>query len=106
MGNKNRYRGNVPDDLREDAIDRDGHTCQMCGGFAFEGVGPVAQQLQIHHIDGDGNNNVLENVQVVCRKCHLEHHRSERAKENPAYAARKAWRDAVDRLMIDGLETR
>lgn len=31
-------------------------------------------QLQVHHIDGDRQNNVLSNLEVVCANCHCNRH--------------------------------
>ncbi len=30
--------------------------------------------LQIHHIDGNHNNNIPENLEVVCANCHVKRH--------------------------------
>lgn len=38
--------------------------CEICGKKA-EG-----RNIQVHHKDKNGNNNDLENLQVVCSKCH------------------------------------
>ena len=33
-----------------------------------------AKDLQIHHRDGNRSNNVVKNLQILCKKCHLEEH--------------------------------
>lgn len=42
-------------------------TCSECGK-----PGP---RLHRHHIDGDARNNRLENILVLCAKCHYRKHR-------------------------------
>lgn len=44
-----------------------GHKCEHCGLEEWFGE-PVA--LEMHHIDGDRLNNVLENLQLLCPNCH------------------------------------
>jgi len=41
--------------------------CERCGR---------AGRLDVHHKDGDPTNNAPENLEVLCRGCHLKHHRS------------------------------
>ena len=57
---------------RDAALERDNYTCQHCGSKG---------DLQVHHIDGNGTttlkehrNNVLENLQTLCRGCHTRVH--------------------------------
>ena len=42
------------------------HICEICGEIGNE----------IHHKDHSKNNHSLDNLQVLCRKCHLRHHLS------------------------------
>ena len=42
--------------------------CSLCGYDKCPGI------LQTHHIDGDKNNNVPENLLCVCPNCHSEIH--------------------------------
>ena len=44
-----------------------GHKCEHCGLEEWFGE-PIL--LEIHHIDGDRLNNVLENLQLLCPNCH------------------------------------
>lgn len=44
-----------------------GHKCEKCGGTEWLGE-PIP--LQVHHIDGDGLNSELENLQLLCPNCH------------------------------------
>jgi len=38
------------------------------------------EDLEVHHKDGNINNNIIENLQVVCPKCHASLHKEERLK--------------------------
>lgn len=40
--------------------------CRKCG---------KENASDVHHIDGDHTNNVLDNLERLCRSCHLRHHR-------------------------------
>lgn len=44
-----------------------GHKCEKCG--LSEWIGNSIP-LEVHHIDGDNLNNVLENLQLLCPNCH------------------------------------
>lgn len=48
-------------------------TCE-CGISAF-------YLLQIHHIDGNENNNKFENLEVLCANCHIKRHLKRRNKD-------------------------
>ena len=50
--------------LRLKILERDDYTCQYCG-YRYE------KYLNCHHIDGDSENNDLENIVVVCIDCHF-----------------------------------
>jgi len=50
--------------------------CEVCGSDAY----------CIHHLDGSRDNHELENLAVVCRKCHgILHTAGERANSNTKY---------------------
>lgn len=44
-----------------------GHKCEKCGLTEW-----LNQEipLEVHHIDGDHKNNVLDNLQLLCPNCH------------------------------------
>ena len=44
-----------------------GRKCENCGMVEWLGQ-PI--NLEIHHIDGNHNNNELENIQLLCPNCH------------------------------------
>ena len=46
------------------------HRCFYCGYNRFVDV------LQVHHLDENRNNNVLENLRIVCPTCHAEVHKN------------------------------
>ena len=43
------------------------HRCECCGLTEWLGE-PIP--LELHHIDGNRTNNVLENYQLLCPNCH------------------------------------
>lgn len=43
------------------------HKCENCGLTEWLGH-PIP--LELHHIDGDRDNNVLENFELLCPNCH------------------------------------
>jgi len=45
------------------------HTCEVCGISEWNGE---TTPLELHHIDGNINNNVDSNLQVVCPNCHAQ----------------------------------
>ena len=44
--------------------------CEVCGSQAYWQDKPLA--LQLHHIDGNGYNNKLENLSILCPNCHTQ----------------------------------
>ena len=40
--------------------------CEKCGS---------TQNIDVHHIDGNYNNNTPENLMILCRSCHIKEHR-------------------------------
>ena len=52
--------------LRDKVFDRDGGKCIDCGGWRF---------LETHHINGERRDNRLDNLVLLCKKCHVGRHR-------------------------------
>ena len=44
-----------------------GHQCERCNNSTWENQ-PIA--LEVHHLDGNNQNNELENLQLLCPNCH------------------------------------
>ncbi len=43
--------------------------CELCGITEWQGK-PLSMQL--HHLNGDGSDNRLENLQLLCGNCHSQ----------------------------------
>jgi len=48
-----------------EVLERDNDTCQKCGS---------TEQIHIHHIDWDEDNNDLDNLVLLCNSCHQKLH--------------------------------
>lgn len=59
----------ISDTLREFLLKESNYKCQLCG---WGGINPYSGKscLEIHHIDGNRQNNLRENLQVLCPNCH------------------------------------
>lgn len=55
-------RPKIPADLEAEVLSDNDHTCCVCH--------TSGKDVQIHHIDGNRNNNVLGNLTVLCLDCH------------------------------------
>lgn len=54
-------------DYRSKALEAYGAVCNDCGD---------TDTLEVHHKDRDRSNNSLSNLEVLCRACHVERHRT------------------------------
>lgn len=45
--------------------------CERCG---LEGE--FGRKIQVHHRDHDRSNNTLDNLEVICSKCHAHEHKN------------------------------
>lgn len=63
MPSDRKRRGGVSGKLRLEVFQEAYATCPFCG---LEQIG----SLQVHHIDGDPTNDVLENLIAACGSCH------------------------------------
>jgi DNA-binding CsgD family transcriptional regulator/5-methylcytosine-specific restriction endonuclease McrA len=61
--------------------------CETCGLTEWHGA-PIS--LHLHHVNGDGRDNRLENLQVLCPNCHSQ---------TPNYGGRNGHRRPTLRLM-------
>lgn len=43
--------------------------CEICGS---------TKSIDVHHKDGDYNNNNVDNLMIVCRSCHMKIHRPQK----------------------------
>ena len=43
--------------------------CEQCGISEWNNL-PIS--LQLHHIDGNTNNNKLDNLMILCPNCHTQ----------------------------------
>jgi 5-methylcytosine-specific restriction endonuclease McrA len=57
--------------LRKQALQQARFRCQKCGRRAS-----AKDTLVVHHADHDATNNALSNLEVLCRSCHKDRHRS------------------------------
>lgn len=77
---------------RREVFDRDGHRCQSCGR---------AGKLEADHIEPlhlGGDPWAFENLQSLCRSCHIAKTRAERPPRVVPEAVRR-WRELVDDLL-------
>ena len=56
---------------RDTILIRDNYTCQLCGKKKLEG-----HNLHVHHIDGDYEYNKINNLVVLCCRCHRKVHKN------------------------------
>lgn len=54
---------------RKFLLERDGHKCMRCGNSEWQGK-PIV--LTMHHINGLGHDNRMENCQILCWNCHAQ----------------------------------
>ena len=66
----NRENVNINTNKIRKKLLRDGfkkHICEQCGNTEWMNQ-PIP--LEVHHIDGNKNNNELSNLQLLCPNCH------------------------------------
>ncbi len=68
--------------------------CETCHRTEWEGS-PIP--LDLHHVDGDRLNNLLENIQLLCCNCHAltPNYCGANAKRNPTRRSPEEYRDAI-----------
>ena len=69
---------------REKAIKRDEEQCKICGINREEHKEKYKEDLNVHHIDGNGKNqskenknNKLDNLITLCKSCHRKEHKND-----------------------------
>ena len=75
--------------LRRQVLARDGWRCQQCG---------KAGRLECDHVTPlhrGGAETDPDNLQALCRSCHLEKNRREHEQRNPTNPQVAAWADFV-----------
>ncbi len=65
LGTDNHMYKNGIGTFRKRALDYYGAICNRCG---------TTKDICVHHRDEDRTNNELDNLEVVCKKCHQDHH--------------------------------
>ena len=65
------YEGKFTYTLKSLVWERDGGACRECGRGQEKGRG---RALVVHHLDYDKANNDLDNLILLCRRCHLGGH--------------------------------
>lgn len=66
--------------LRKFIYERDGYKCQVCTKqlkevIPYKGsLNKPIYALDIHHFDGNKNNNSHFNLTTICRQCHVKVH--------------------------------
>lgn len=67
MGRKGTSRGNLKRRLIQEGLKE--CRCEGCGIVEWRGE-PLSMEL--HHVNGDGEDNRLENLQLLCGNCHSQ----------------------------------
>ena len=59
----------ISDSLRKYLLEKTNYKCEKCG---CDWINPYSNStiLEIHHIDGNRQNNLEDNLQVLCPNCH------------------------------------
>lgn len=50
-------------------IEQNGYKCDICGNTEWQGK-PIP--LEVDHVDGDSENNILGNLRLICPNCHAQ----------------------------------
>lgn len=71
--------------LKKIVRDRDRHKCVICG----KPEDLSKNKISTHHIDGNRENDVINNLITVCDKCHADLHKHLNKKQSVRCAANK-----------------
>ena len=55
--------------IKEKLFQERGHRCECCGITEWNGKEII---FQVHHIDGNHNNNTRDNLKILCPNCHSQ----------------------------------
>ena len=59
----------IPNRIKRELLQQRGTLCEACKD---------SEDHHIHHVDGDPNNNTIENLVMLCVNCHKEEHRKKK----------------------------
>jgi len=68
--------------------------CERCGNDRWQGE-PIP--IELHHVDGNHNNNELKNLQVLCRNCHglAPNHKGAATRKRTVKVSRQMYIEAI-----------
>lgn len=78
--------------LKKNLVALRGHQCEDCGLSEWNGK---EIPLQVHHKDGNGLNNLLDNLQLLCPNCHAQ---------TDNYCGKNKSKNISDEQLIDALK--
>ena len=58
-----------PKRIRKYLLETSGHKCNRCGNTHWNGQ-PIT--IELEHIDGNSDNNNLDNLELLCPNCHSQ----------------------------------
>jgi 5-methylcytosine-specific restriction endonuclease McrA len=61
----------ISSSIHRDLKNKSNHRCDNCGNWF---VDRDFMSLEVHHIDRDPHNDTIENLVVLCKKCHRVRH--------------------------------
>ena len=67
VGRKETNRTHLKTRLMKEGLKE--NRCEVCGITEWQGR---ALNMELHHLNGDGEDNRLENLQLLCGNCHSQ----------------------------------
>lgn len=68
--------------IRDMILERDNWACVMCGMTNEQHILLFGRIITVDHIDGNRNNNIKENLQTLCLRCHSTKDNKRRRNKN------------------------